>query len=163
MTDFDRYVELYSRDLWRFCLKLCADSRDAEDLYQDTWAKAIEKFKRFRQGTDFRKWLFTICVNSFKDSGKSKHNSTKLDFRDNDEKERFLLSVPADEQDIDSYIDLRRALLSLPKKYRVVIALFYFKDFSLKEISDILDIPVGTVNSRLSTAKKLLKRRLSHE
>ena len=145
MTDFDRYVELYSRDLWRFCLKLCADSRDAEDLYQDTWAKAIEKFKSFRH------------------SGKSKYNSTKLDFRDNDEKERFLLSVPADEQDIDSYIDLRRALLSLPKKYRVVIALFYFKDFSLKEISDILNIPVGTVNSRLSTAKKLLKRRLSHE
>ena len=49
LTDFDRYVELYSRDLWRFCLKLCADSRDAEDLYQETWAKAIEKYKRFKE------------------------------------------------------------------------------------------------------------------
>lgn len=163
MTDFDRYVGLYSRDLWRFCRKLCADSVDAEDLYQDTWAKAIAKYERFKPGTDFRKWLFTICVNTFKDAGKSKYNSSKLDFRSSAERERFLSSIPAGEQDTDALLDLREAICSLPKKYRVVITLFYYREFPIKEIAEILGIPVGTVNSRLSTAKKLLKRRLSHE
>ena len=163
MTDFERYVGLYSRDLWRFCIKLCGDSHDAEDLYQDTWAKALRSLGGFKEGTDFKSWLFTICVNTFKDAGRSRYNSSKQLFRDEEEKERFLSSIPADGQDIDAYIDLHAAVLALPKKYRVVITLFYFREFSLKEIAGILGVPEGTVSSRLNTARKLLKRRLSHE
>ena len=163
MTEFERYVELYSRDLARFCYKLCTDSRDADDLFQDTWARALAKFDNYKPGTDFRSWLFAVCANIFRDSGRKKYNSARLHFRSAAEKEIFFSSIPADEEDIDAYIDLRCAIHSLPKKYRVVIALFYFKDFSQKEISEILGIPVGTVNSRLNSAKKLLKRRLSHE
>ena len=163
MTGFERYIGLYSRDLWRFCYKLCGDSHDAEDLYQDTWAKALKSFGSFKEGSNFKSWLFTICVNTFKDAGKSRYNTAKQLFRNEEEKERFLSSIPADEKDIDAYIDLHSAIRSLPKKYRAVITLFYFKEFSLKEIADILKIPEGTVNSRLNTARKLLKRRLSHE
>ena len=64
---------------------------------------------------------------------------------------------------VDQYLDLYDALHSLPKKHRLVITLYYFRDFTQKEIAEILAVPEGTVASRLSTAKKLLKRRLSHE
>ena len=163
MTDFDRYVSMYSRDLTRLCLKLCADPHDAEDLFQDTWTRAFDYIDRYSSDHSFKTWLFTICVNIFKNSSKSKYNTTKLNFNDSDEKERFLNSIPDDQPDIDSYLALRTALSALPKKHRAVIILYYYREFSQSEIAEILDIPEGTVKSRLNTAKKLLKRRLEND
>ncbi len=66
MTDFERYVAEYSPDLTRFCMKLCANVHDAEDLFQDTWARAFDKFNRYKPENSFKSWLFTVCVNCFK-------------------------------------------------------------------------------------------------
>lgn len=161
MNEFERYVERYSADLMRFCYKLCADQYDAEDLFQDTWTKALRRFDAFDTERDFRIWLFSICVNTFKDAGRRKYNSIKLRFQNTEEKERFLYSIPTEQKDIDEYMDLYNAIASLNKKHRIVITLYYFKEFSAKEIAEILSIPEGTVHSRLNTAKKILKRRLS--
>ena len=163
MTDFEKYVALYSRDLTRFCMKLCGNVHDAEDLFQDTWARALDKLKRYDENKSFKNWLFTICVNLYKNTGNSKYHSARRDVTNEDENERFFSSIPDENKDIDAYISLHTALSELPKKHRVVIVLFYFKEFSLKEIAEILDIPEGTVKSRLNTAKKLLKRRLYDE
>ena len=131
MTDFERYVAEYSRELTRFCIKLCGDVHDAEDLFQDTWARALDKFDQYDQSSSFKSWLFTICADQ--------------------------------ETDVDAYLDLHAAILSLPKKHRLVLVLYYFREFSQSEIARMLDIPEGTVKSRLNTAKKLLKRRLYDE
>ncbi|MBQ6152331.1 MAG: sigma-70 family RNA polymerase sigma factor [Ruminococcus sp.] len=163
MNEFEHYVERYSADLFRFCFKLCADQDDAEDLFQDTWTKALSKIDTYDSDRDFRIWLFSICVNTYKDTVRKKYNSLKIRFQNNEEKERFLRSIPTEQKDIDEYVDLYNAINSLNKKHRVVIALYYFKEFSVKEIAEILSIPEGTVHSRLNTAKKHLKRRLSHE
>ena len=163
MADFDRYVADYSRELTRFCMKLCGNIHDAEDLFQDTWAQAFDKFDRYSPEYSFKSWLFTICANIFKNSAKSKYNTSKAVFNSEEEKERFINSIPAGERDIDSYLDLHAAMLSLPKKHRLVLVLYYFREFSQKEIADMLDIPEGTVKSRLNTAKRLLKRRLYDE
>ena len=163
MTDFEKYVALYSRDLTRFCMKLCGNVHDAEDLFQDTWARALDKLKLYDEQRSFKNWLFAICVNLYKNTGKSKYNSARIVFATDEEKERFFASIPDKNKDIDAYIALHTALGELPKKHRVVIILFYFKEFSLKEISEILNIPEGTVKSRLNTAKNLLKRRLYDE
>ena len=163
MTDFERYVADYSRELTRFCIKLCGNRDDAEDLFQDTWARAIDRFDRYEPDYSFKSWLFAICANIFKNSAKSKYNTSKANFSSDEEKERFISSVPAAQRDIDSYIDLHTAMLSLPKKHRLVLVLYYFKEFSQSEIADMLNIPEGTVKSRLNTAKKLLKRRLYDE
>ena len=80
-----------------------------------------------------------------------------------EEQEQFLSSIPDTERDLDAYLDLYGALYTLHKKHRTVIILYYFKEFSQKEIAEILDIPEGTVKSRLNTAKKQLKRRLYDE
>lgn len=163
MTDFEGYVEEYSTELTRFCMKLCGNIHDAEDLFQDTWARAFDKFKQYRPEYSFKSWLFAICANTFKNAKKHQYNSTKAVFASQEEKERFIRSIPAQEQDVDAYIDLHTAMLSLPKKHRLVLVLYYFREFSQREIAEILDIPQGTVKSRLSTAKKLLKRRLYDE
>ena len=169
MTGFERYVELYSRDLTRFCTRLCGDIHDAEDLFQDTWTRAYAKRALFvPKNTDapekeFKNWLFTICVNLYRNTGRQKYNAANQTFRTNEEKERFFASISDDEKDIDAYIDLYDALRALPKKHRLVIVLFYYRAFSVKEIAHMLSIPEGTVKSRLNTAKNLLKRRLSDE
>ena len=108
----------------------------------------------------FKTWLFTICVNIYRNAGKRKYNTLRREFSTNEEKERFLSTISAGEQDIDERLDLYRALNSLPKKYRAVLTLCYLHEFTGREIAAILSIPEGTVSSRLHTAKKLLKRRL---
>ena len=163
MTDFERYVAEYSPELTRFCVKLCGNVHDAEDLFQDTWARALDKFEQYRPELSFKSWLLAICANSFKNSKKLKYNSSRALFATPEEKERFIRSIPADETDVDAYLDLHAAMLALPKKHRLVLVLYYFREFSQSEIAQMLDIPEGTVKSRLNTAKKLLKRRLYDE
>ncbi|MBQ3264563.1 MAG: sigma-70 family RNA polymerase sigma factor [Ruminococcus sp.] len=160
MTDFEAYVTRYSHGLSKFCIKLCGGIDDADDLFQDTWTRALEHFDAYDPEKSFQTWLFTICVNLYRNAGKSKYNTTRREFSSTEEKQRFFDTVPAEEQDIDERLDLYRALNSLPKKYRVVLSLFYLRAFTTREIAEILHIPEGTVGSRLHTAKKLLKRRL---
>ena len=163
MTDFERYAAEYSPELTRFCMKLCGSVHDAEDLFQDTWARAFDRFDQYRPEYSFKSWLFAIGANTFKNSKKQKYNSSKALFASPEEKERFVGSIPAAERDIDAFLDLHAAIHTLPKKHRVVLVLYYFREFSQREIAVMLDIPEGTVKSRLSTAKKLLKRRLTDE
>lgn len=163
MTDFERYAELYSDELTRFCLRLCGNVHDAEDLFQDTWTKALYSFDGYDPDRSFKTWLYTICVNTYRNCGKQKYNSAKVVFATAEEKERFFGALAEEERDLDAYIDLHSALCELPKKYRVVVGLFYFKAFTTKEIARMLGIPEGTVSSRLNKAKKLLKGRLSDE
>lgn len=163
MTDFERYVAEYSAELTRFCMKLCGNTHDAEDLFQDTWARALDRFDRYDPALSFKSWLFAICANLFKNSKKLKYHSSKAVFSSKEEKERFIQSIPAEEKDVDAYLDLHAAMQSLPKKHRLVLVLYYFRAFSQSEIAMMLSIPEGTVKSRLNTAKKLLKRRLYDE
>lgn len=123
----------------------------------------MTKIKLYDESKSFKNWLFAICANLYKNSGALRYNSTKNDFRTSEEKDRYIKSIPDAQSDIDEYIDLHNAISELPKKHRLVITLYYFREFSQKEIAEILDIPEGTVSSRLNTAKKLLKRRLYHE
>ncbi len=163
MTDFERCVAEYSPRLTRFCMKLCGNIHDAEDLFQDTWARALDKFDQYRPSYSFESWLFAICANLYKNSKKLKYNSSKATFATQEEKERFIRSIPTEEKDVDAYLDLHTAMQALPKKHRLVLVLYYFRSFTQQEIAEMLDIPEGTVKSRLNTAKKLLKRRLYDE
>lgn len=163
MDDFKELVELYSHDLSRLCYKLCGNPYDAEDLFQDTWARAMDKYEKYDRTKSFRSWLFAVCVNIYKSSGRLRYNTARAFFSTADENDRVINSVPDNERDIDSSIDLRDAISSLPKKHRVVITLYYFRDLSRSEIAEILGVPEGTVSSRLDTAKKQLRRRLYHE
>ena len=163
MTDFDEYVARYSRYLSKLCIKLCGDLDDADDLFQDTWMRALQHFDAYDPDKSFQTWLFTICINTFRNTQKRKSHTSHRRFSSTEEKERFLYTIAQDEQDIDERLDLHRALSSLPTRYREVLSLYYLREFKGREITAILGVPEGTVNSRLHHAKKLLKRRLEDE
>lgn len=161
---FESYVQRYSADLTRLCLSLCGNQPDAEDLFQDTWVKAMRHFKRYTEDKPFDKWLFAICVNTYKNILTSAVRRRTYHFTSGEEQTAFFNAIPdLNDSNRDDYYALHRAIGALPKKQRVCIVLYYFKDYSVKEISEITHVPEGTVKSRLYTAKQSIRRRLEHE
>lgn len=163
-TEIERYVLLYSRDLTKLCLHLCSNSQDAEDLFQETWAKAIRHFEKYDKTKAFDKWLFSICVNTYKNNLKLGFNKRRVTFSSEEESQLFFNSIP-DKSNYtrDDYAELHKTIESLPKKQKVVLILRYFRDLSVSEVADILNIPEGTVKSRLHQAKKTIRRRMNYE
>lgn len=162
--DFDEYIRRYSRDLTRLCISLCRNTAEAEDLFQETWCKAIKNQKKYNSSMPFEKWLYAICVNTFKNTHKLFYNKFKINFRNEEEKIAFINSIPDFSiENSDEYFELHKIISSLPKKQKAVIILYYFKDYSAKEIAQMLNISEGTVKSRLHYAKDYIRRRLKNE
>ncbi len=163
-SEFNNYIEQYNADLTRLCVSLCGNISDAEDLLQDTWLKALRHYRKYDRELPFDKWLFSICVNTYKNSVNSAFLKRRKLFQNDEEERVFFSSIPqVNNSTIDDYIELHYAILSLSKKHRIVIVLYYFEDYSIREISQIIGIPVGTVKSRLAVAREELKRRLTNE
>lgn len=160
-NDFDRYVELYSTDLTRLCVSLCGSRQDAEDLFQETWHKALRNYSKYNKNLPFDKWLFSICVNTYKNTVTLFYNKNKVSFKTEEEKEIFFNSIPdINNENSNEYFELHQIISELPKKQRIVIVLRYFKDYTSKEISQMLAIPEGTVKSRMHLAREAIRRRL---
>lgn len=155
------YINEYSLSLTKLCNSLCNNKHDAQDLFQSTWEKAIKNFKRYDPNKSFEKWLFTICINTYRDMLKRFDNKKVLRFNTTEEKERFLGGVADSSSEKDDYIALHTALSNLKPEYREVIVLYYFKDYPIKELASILSIPEGTVKSRLHLAREQMKKEMS--
>ncbi len=158
----EHYVTLHSEELTRLCLCLCGNLADAEDLFQDTWCKALRFFDKYDVSRPFDKWLYSICVNIYKNSVKHWYNSRRMSFSTDEEQELFLSSIPdSDIHNSAEYLELHKIICSLPKNQRIVIILKYFKDYTIEDIAQMLSIPQGTVKSRLHSAKATIRRRFS--
>ena len=163
MNKISEYINLYGRDLTRLCLSLCNQKSDAEDLYQATWEKAIKNLRKYNSEKPFDKWLFSICVNTYKDMVKSSFRRKILSFTKTEDLELTLNSVPETVAPVDEFITLHQALKKLSPDKRQAVALYYFKDYSTKEVAEILNIPEGTVKSRLSSARQDLRKEINNE
>jgi RNA polymerase sigma-70 factor, ECF subfamily len=160
------FVELYSKDLYNFAYRLTLNKANAEDLFQQTWVKVVDNFDKYKED-NFKSWLYKICSNQFKDNyrkSKRYHNMVKDDFASYETKDFIINSVNNDD---DTYIkvesrDTKQALLqeiyNLPQKQSEPIIMFYYQAMKYDEIAEALDIPVGTVRSRINTAKVSLKK-----
>lgn len=162
--DIEKFVTLYSRDLTKLCMNLCSNLQDAEDLFQDTWAKAIRYFDKYDSSKPFDKWLFSICVNTYKNNLKLSFNKHRVVFESEEDCQLFFSSI-LDESIYtkDDYTQLHDIIETLPKKQKIVIVLKFFKDLTVNEVAEVLRIPEGTVKSRLHQAKKTIRRRLDYE
>lgn len=156
----EEYITKYSNSLSKFCASLCSSRDDANDLFQSTWEKAIRKFKSYDDSRPFDKWLFTLCINCFRDMNKSSFRKKRLNFRESTDQDSFLEQIPDDLRDTDDYLTLKEEIDRLSPEKREVIILYYYKDCSIEEMSQILSLPCGTVKSRLHAAREQLKRRL---
>ena len=155
--------------MYNFAYRLTFDEDDANDLVQDTYLKAFRFIDSFQQGTNAKAWLFRILKNSFiNDYRKKKKEPAKVDYQ---EVETFYNSEDVDRQitpdlRVEALQDMMgdeisNALNSLDVDFRTVIILCDLEGFKYDEMAKILDIPIGTVRSRLHRARNLLKEKLS--
>lgn len=152
--------------LYNTAFRMTRNAEDAEDLVQETYLKAYKYYDKFSEGTNFKAWLFKIMKNTFINNYRKRQQAPpQSDFADIEESfesqvredaqrikdpEEVLLEDVLDE-------DLQRAIDDLPPDYRMVVLLADLEGFSYKEIADILEVPVGTVMSRLYRGRRLLE------
>jgi RNA polymerase sigma-70 factor (ECF subfamily) len=165
---FDGEFMPHIDSMYNFAFRLTFDEDDAKDLVQDTYMKAFRFINSFEQGTNAKAWLFRILKNSFINEYRKKSKQpAKVDYQ---EVETFYNS---DDVDYQSTTDLRaesvkdmlgdeisNALNALAVDFRTVIILADLEGFTYEEMAKILDIPIGTVRSRLHRARNLLKDQL---
>jgi len=156
-------MPLFAR-LYNFAHWLTQDRASAEDLVQETYMKALRGFSSFRQGTNFRAWIYKILRNTFLTSqaGLKAGVSVSLD----DEEEKIVEpSVPDTPESVllarVEQETIQQALEELPMKFREIILLCDSEEMSYQEIADTLAVPIGTVMSRLSRARKAMRELLT--
>jgi RNA polymerase sigma-70 factor (ECF subfamily) len=152
-------MPLFER-LYNFAHWLTRDRQEAEDLVQETYAKALKGFGSFRPGTNFRAWMYQILRNTFLTSRTGLKSTATLSLELDSDQD----SLPAVKETPESILLQRsdrqlvqEALGQLPVPYREVLLLCEFEEMSYQEISATLAIPMGTVMSRLSRARRGLR------
>jgi RNA polymerase sigma factor (sigma-70 family) len=166
---FNQEFMPHINSMYNFAYRLTLDSDDSKDLLQDTYLKAFRFIDSFQQGTNAKAWLFRILKNSFiNDYRKRSKEPSKVDYQ---EVETFYNSEDVDRQitpdlRVEALQDMigdeiSTALNSLDVDFRTVIILCDLEGFKYEEMAKILDIPIGTVRSRLHRARNLLKEKLS--
>ena len=165
-------IDDYKDMVYDLCMRLTNDVYKSEDLFQETWLKVAKSLDKVNNERNIRNYIYTICINSYKNNyGKEKRwlNIIK-DYFSNNEKESVINNICFDEDetinDVIRKFDetiIQNEIANLKEIYRIPIILFYYKDFSYEQISEILKIPLGTVKYRLNMAKKLLKEMLEGE
>jgi RNA polymerase sigma factor (sigma-70 family) len=154
--------------MYNFAYRITFDEDDAKDLVQETYLKAYRFIESFQEGTNAKAWLFRILKNSFiNDFRRKSKEPSKVDYQ---EVETFYNSDEIDEPitsdlRVDALRDMigdevSNALNSLAIDFRTVIILCDLEGFTYEEMAKILDIPIGTVRSRLHRARNLLKDKL---
>lgn len=169
-SSIDALIALYEDDLFSLCCKLHHNRADAEDLYQQTWVKVVRSAQTYRHKS-FKNWLYTICLNTCRDGWRRDKLRRNISGGVTDENtleyalESATDSVSAESMAMDN---LTQRLLSekvgrLPDRLRMPVILHYFEDMSYEETAQVLNVPIGTVKSRLNAAKQKLRKEMESE
>ncbi len=153
----EQVVASHHRAVYRYAFRLTGRVADAEDLAQQAFLIAQQKLDQVRDPAKADRWLYAVVRNCFLKSRRRRRPTAaaNLDLQI----EAAAMEVPED-NGIDREL-LDRALDDLPDPYRLVVVMYYFEDYSYKEIAQELRLPVGTVMSRLARAKQRLRQRLA--
>ncbi len=139
--------------LWRFAVSLTRDGAEADDLVQSTCVRVLEKWAQFRPGTHFDRWAMRIMANLHRSSRRAQRPTASLE----ESVEANHVASPAPGPDAYAQVtDVLSAIDALPEGQRAVVALVFGEGFAYREAADVLDVPVGTVMSRLHAARKAL-------
>jgi RNA polymerase sigma-70 factor (ECF subfamily) len=162
----------YMPALYSAALRMTRNPADAEDLVQETYLRAYRGYGGFEAGTNLRAWLYRILTNTFINSYRAKQrrpDERQLDevedlylYRRIGAVEEALASRSAEDELMDLFTDdeVKSALDSLPEQFRIAVYLADVEGFSYKEIAEILEIPIGTVMSRLHRGRKAMQKEL---
>ena len=156
-------------DVSRFAYSLTRDSDEADDLVQDTYLRAFRAWSSFTPGTNIRGWLFTICKNTFRRRFKREKLRVEIEREggDDDAMPIVMSQIGATRRglgDLFDRLDVRPALAAaldeLPDLFRAIVQLVDIEGLSYQEAADVLEVPVGTVRSRLFRARRRLQEAL---
>src|SRR6201996_3120765 len=177
MADQARFADLtmeYMGSLYSAALRMTRNPSDAEDLVQETYLKAYRSFGSFQEGTNLRAWLYRILTNTFINSYRAAQRPPEqADVEDVEDLSLYKRlagsggSEPgrsAEDEALERFTDedVKAALEALPENFRMAVLLADVEGFSYKEISEITDVPIGTVMSRIHRGRRALQKTL-HE
>ena len=168
--EFEQFVLDNGKEILRFCRMTCADRETGDELYQDTMLKLLSKMRSLDLGQNVRSYALSVSILLWKNKKKKYANRSRLipmESMDRLEAEGNLeiagLSEASPENCIlmeDERIVVQQVVARLPEKYRIPVYLFYSAELSIQEIAKVLQIPAGTVKSRMNKAKHVLKKEL---
>ena len=163
--EIERCINEFGTDIYRFCLKLCMDKADAEDLYQQSFLKALETGQTLDWEQNPKALFFSFAYNLWRSDRRKQARRNKIAPCGNldDEAEQVLRSEESIEENYfrkELIAEVDQVIGTLPEKIRVPLTLFYFSDCSVEQIAAIIKKPPGTVKSRLFKGRKLIKKRL---
>ena len=144
-------IEQYKNNIHAIAINVCKNAQDAEDVVQDTFIQYILHKKDFGTEQHIRAWLIRVAIN------KAKNKNTNF-FRRNTIPLEDYMEILTFESSESS--ELFEVVMNLPEKYRVIIHLFYFEDYAINEIADIIKISIPNVKVRLSRGRSLLRNTL---
>jgi RNA polymerase sigma-70 factor (ECF subfamily) len=157
------------REMYAAAVRLTRNPTDAEDLLQETYLRAYRGFGGFQEGTNLRAWLYRILTNAFINTYRKRQREPQM-VSDDELEEWYLyekLGGEGAEASAEAQVlerlpdeDVQDALADLPEQFRLAVLLADVEGFSYKEIAEILDIPIGTVMSRLHRGRRALEKRL---
>jgi RNA polymerase sigma-70 factor, ECF subfamily len=158
--------------LYTAALRMTRNPADAEDLVQETYLKAYRAFDTFTEGTNLKAWLYRILTNTYINTYRTKKRRPEEQELDDTEDfylyrrlgglEAAQIGRSAEDELFDLFTDteVKDALESLPEQFRMAVLLADVEGFSYKEMAEILDVPIGTVMSRLHRGRRGLQKRL---
>ena len=147
-------VALYQNNLFAAAFNVCKNAQDAEDIVQDTFIRYYTLNKEFDNEQHIRAWLLRVAINRAKNANHTFWRRNKLSLEDY--METLTFETPQSE-------NLFETVMQLPEKYRIVIHLYYYEDYSVREIANILRLSESNVKVRLSRGRSLLKEVLKEE
>ena len=149
---FGDMVHIYQKELYRLAFHILKNKEDAEDALQETLYRAYSHLGQLKNPEYFKTWMVRILLNTAFEMQKKRKNNLELDeYKD----------VIGKSEDITTKIMLETVIREMDKKYQYVIFLYYYENYSVKEISEILNVSVMNVKQRLSRSRKILKEKLS--
>lgn len=171
-ADFETDAMQYGPQLYSAALRMTRNPADAEDVVQETFLKAYRAYHTFQAGTNLKAWLYRILTNTYINRyRKQVRRPTEVDFGEIEDLylykrlgagESGSAARSAEEEVLERFVeaDVKSAVEDLPEHFRMPVLLADVEGFSYKEIAEILDVPIGTVMSRLHRGRKALEKAL---
>jgi RNA polymerase sigma-70 factor (ECF subfamily) len=155
--NFDELIDAFGRDIFRFVRAQTRDTAEAEDLTQEVFVRAYKHRQKLADIGDVKAWLFQITINVCRDFARKKRRHPLVYLRD---VPAVMSSKAAEDEaeDRETHRDLLDTVLQLPAKFKEVILLYYVEEYSIAQIACMLQIPEGTVKTRLHRARNQLRR-----
>ncbi len=169
VTELEKCIDLYGKDIYGFCRQITGNREEGEDLYQDTFMKALELKKKIHMDQNPKSYLLSIAIRIWKNRRRKyawRQRITRCESiteemtqdrsgEENADGEPERTVLIWEEQEL-----VKRSILSLEERYRIPVYLYYSAELSVKEIAQILKLPEGTVKSRLHKARVMVKERM---